>query len=280
MNPEKINFDSIEKESFNHDIEVHLDNESESFVNIESKDLLVIKEDIDIILGTRWNLEDQKINYYSFSNRENFENFIKNNIPDNISLLKENAVFYISPKTQAKTVLNYTPIPSEKEISKGESYGYDLNKRQQMVKSDILSSFAHETTHMHPFFKNHGNENTANMWEQEEICAYIGEKTRGDISNILLEKGLLTEEAINSFDLSAGEWDNYENGKSLVVNYFYPFLIKEHGVEKVRMIWKKLQDNPDLEFALKEVMDREPKEIVSEFKEKIKNRDYLEGIFD
>lgn len=280
MNPEKLNFNSIEKENLNNNIEVHLDHESENFVNIGTKDILTIKEDIDIILGAQWDLEDQKIDYYSFSNRENFKDFIRNNIPDNINFLKENAVFYIDPEAQIKKVLNYTSIPSEEEISKGKSYGYDLNERRQMVKSDILSSFAHETTHMHPFFKSHGNENTANMWEQEEICAYVGEKTRGNISDILLKKNLITEEKIDSFDLKNGEWNNFEKVNNIVINYFYPFLIKEYGIEKVRMVWKELQDNPDLEFGLKKVLNQEPKNVIDMFKEKIKNRQYLENIFN
>lgn len=280
MNPEKLNFNSIEKENLNNNIEVKLDCESDNFVNIETKDILTIKEDIDIILGTQWNLEDQKIDYYSFSNRKIFEDFMRNNVPESINFQKENAIFYIDSETQTKKVLNYTPIPSEEEILKGKLHGYDLNKRRQMVKSDILSSFAHETTHMHPFFKNHGNENTANMWEQEEICAYVGEKTRGNISDILLKKNLITEERIDSFDLKNGEWNNSEKVNNIVINYFYPFLIKEYGIEKVRMIWKRLQDNPDLEFELKEVLNQEPKNIIDMFKEKIKNRQYLENIFN
>ncbi|MCK9393234.1 MAG: hypothetical protein WCX30_01730 [Candidatus Paceibacterota bacterium] len=280
MNPEKLNFDSIESENLNDRLEVHFDNKSENFINIEVEELLEIKGDIDSILGTQWNLENQKIDYYSFSDRKSFENFVKNNVPNSDSLLKENAVFYINPKTQAKIVLNYTPIPSEEEISKGESYGYDLNRRKQMTKADILSSFAHETAHMHPFFNNHGNEDTANMWEQEQICVHIGEKARGDISDILLAKGFLSEEKINSFNLKNGGWDNLGENKNIVANYFYPFLIKEYGIEKVRMIWKNLQENPDLEFGLKEILNQEPKDIVNIFKEKIKDKQYLRDIFN
>jgi hypothetical protein len=171
-------------------------------------------------------------------------------------------------------VLDYTPVPSKEDILKGELIGHTLDERKKRLRADILSSFAHETAHMHPFFKNHGNEKTANMWEQEQICVYIGEKTRGDISNILFEKGILTENLIDSFNLNNGEDDN------IVANYFYPFLIKEYGLEKVRGIWKNLQEDSDIERVIEKNLNKNSKDIEADFKKKIKDRDYLKNIYN
>jgi hypothetical protein len=254
-------------------IEINLDEKINSLIDINENDIFSINKSIDDIFKTE-SSNEETVKYYVFSKKEDLKDFVDKNIVSEKDLLKDNASFYINPENQEKMVFVCAPVSVE------ENYDTDIERRKKELKLNILSSFAHETTHMHQFFKKHGNEETANMWEQEQICVYVGEKTRGDISEVLYDNGLLTNELIDSFDLESGEWDNFEKGKSAVINYFYPFLIKEYGLNRVMGIWKYLQENQDIKKAIKENIKEDPEKIVTTFKEKIKNKDYLENIYD
>lgn len=267
---------SFENIEFNNEkegkIEINLDKEINSLIDINENDIFSINKNIDDMFKIE-SSNNGIVKYYVFSKKEDLKDFIDNNIVSEKDLLKDNASFYIDPESQEKMVFVCAPV------SVGKNYDADLEKKKEKLKLNILSSFTHETTHMHQFFKKHGNEETANMWEQEQICVYAGEKTRGDISEVLYDNGLLTNELIDSFDLESGEWDNFEKGKNIVMNYFYPFLVKEYGLSKVVNIWKYLQDDPSIERAIKENIKEEPKEIVSLFKQRIKDKQYLKDIF-
>jgi len=257
-------------------VEINLDKEIRNYVDIDESDISNVNENVKDILGTE-SLNDEGAKYYSFSSKERLENFIKNNIPDGDNLLRDNASFYINPETKEKMFFNCT---SEEEILKIKEHCHDLEKTKQAIKNNILSSFAHETAHTSSFFSKHGNKETANMWEQEQICVYIGEKIRGDISDLLYSEGLIKDEGFDDFDLDSGSWKEFKKGKGVEANFFYPFLVKEYGLGKIRDIWNLLQKDSNIEKAIEIILKKSSTEIINDFKEKIKDRDYLKNIYN
>ncbi len=248
-------------------------------INIDEEDILKSKKRIDDVFDKEWHLTEEEIQIGIFANREELEDFAqKRSIPLE-KLTRDSALFYINSDTQEKYIF---AIKSFKENKKKlEDIGYSENEAISFFKKNILASISHEMTHLHPFFEKHGNQETKNLWEQEMICNYVEGKTRGDISEKLREWGYLDEEKIERFSLNDGDWKSFsKEKKNAVLDYFYPFLIKEYGLENVREIWKILQINPDIEKAIQEIIKINSEEIVNEFKEKIKDREYLKNIFN
>lgn len=286
MNFENLKINSETKENkdtlFFRVCKVDSDETTKEFVSIEKEDIVKVVQEINNILGSGWKgIENENIIYKTFSSREDFQNE-KRSIGEYEN--EDNAYFNINQDNQEKTVLNYTPIPSKEDLLIAKSYGYSEQEIQDLIKKEIISSFAHETTHLHSFFKNHGNSKTNNLWEQEQICTYIGERIRGDISDKLLKEGYITEEKINNFKLEDGSWKSLENKKEIkeknaVINFFYPFLIKEFGIEKVRGVWQRLQIDSSIREALEEVLNKKSEILEDSFKDKIKDINYLKDIF-
>lgn len=281
MNFEKIPINNnLEKETGKIEFcqSIELDENTKEFVSIQEKDIKNMVEEINNILGLDWKgLENEKISFKTFSEFDSFQDGKKKlGELDN----KDNAYFFINSETGEKTILNYTPIPTQEEISEAIFRGYKENELKEKVKNGIMSGFSHEMAHQHPFFKNHGNDLTNNLWEQEQICSYMGEKARGDISNKLLEEGYITKESIDDFKLEDGNWDSWpKKEKTAVMNYFYPFLSKEFGLRKTRELWKKLQIDSDIRKGIKEIFGCESYKLENIFKQKIKDKDYLKNIF-
>lgn len=270
-----MNFEQLDNNKIGErNLEINLDEKTRDFVNIKEEDILAIEDNVNEILGSKWDMSSENIKYYSFSERQDFENFIKEEIPESKDLLKESALFYINPETQERIVLKCASIPSAGDIKTAENNGYSPEEIAKNKKLEILSAFAHEVTHMHPFFKKHGNAETGNMWEQELICSYVGER----IINKANSKKLISNKDIDSFNLSDGEWESKKSGG--IINYFYPFLIKEYGIDMVRNIWKRLQVNPNINLAIKDILKQSPENVEKDFKAKMKNFGYLDNIFN
>jgi hypothetical protein len=248
-------------------------------INIDEEDILKSKKRIDNVLDKEWDLTEEKIQIGIFADREELEDFAqKRSIPLE-KLTRDSALFYINSDTQEKYVFVIKSFEENKKEL--EDAGCSENEAISFLKKNILAGVSHEMTHMHPFFEKHGNQETKNLWEQEMICSYIEGKTRGDISEKLREWGYLDEEKIERFSLNDGDWESFsKEEKNAVLNYFYPFLIKEYGLENVREIWKILQVNPDIGKAIQEAIKINSEEIANEFKEKIKDREYLKNIFN
>ncbi len=233
--------------------------------NIE-KEIEKIKNEIDEVLSQKWEMEDE-INIFVFSDKGEYVEFLKNKFPEEPNLSRDNAVFHQNLETGEIYIANYTSM-NEKE------------RGFEDIRSNVLAGIVHEMTHLHPFFKKHGNKETNNLWEQELICSYIEGKVRGDMAEKLWEWGYISEDKIEEFKLEDGEWDNFpKEGKNVIVQFFYPFLVKEYGIDKTREIWKTLQDNFEIEKAIEGVLDMKADKIENIFKEKIKNKEYLKNIY-
>ncbi len=267
---------NVERNNFTNKIEI-ITGKNIPEINISEKNILELKKEIDNFFDKRWDSTKGKIQIGFFLNKEELENFaLEKNIPLE-KLTKDSALFYINPNTQESYVL----INTESVKKMCESMRYSEDEEVDFMKRSILAGIAHEMTHMHPFFKNHGNQGTENLWEQEMVCGYIESKIRGDISEILREWGYLNKEKIEKFSFEDGNWESFlKEEKNAVADYFYPFLIKEYGLNSVRKIWEKLQINPDIERAIEETIRINPEEIVKKFKEKIKDENYLKNILD
>jgi len=264
------NFENINNNEQERKIEIYLDNEINNFVNINEKDIYDINEKVNNILGVE-KTENDTVSYYSFSSREIFNNFVRENIDNDEKLIENgNAFFHINPETGEKIIVKYAQIPNEEELEDGRQRGFALEEVKEKKKLDILSAFAHETTHINSFFKKHGNDNTDNKWEQEAICSYVGEKIRGSF-----DERMVSKEEIDSFSLNDGNWDS----KNKATILFYLFLDKEYGLDKVRNIWKELQNDSNIEKAIINILKQKPEEVVSKFKEKSKNKEYLKSIY-
>ncbi len=269
---------NTEKNNFTNRIEVTV-NENIPEININKESILEFKKEIDRVLGKEWDLSEEKIRTAIFSKRKELNSFAQEKEIPTEKLTNDSALFYINPNTQEKYIFIIKSFEENKKML--EDMGYSENEAMVFFKKEISAGIIHEMTHMHPFFEKHGNQKTKNLWEQEMICNYIENKTRGDISDKLREWGYLDEEKIEKFVLKDGDWESFsKKEKNSVLDYFYPFLIKEYGLGKVREIWNKLQINPNIEKAVQETIKVNPEEIVKKFKEKIKNREYLKNIFN
>ncbi len=234
-------------------------------INIGEKDVLEIKKEIDDVLGKEWDLTNEKIQIGIFTNREYLESFaLGKNIPLE-KLTNDPALFYINPNTKEK----YVFVNIEKSKRMLENTKYSEKEAADFLRRNTLAGIAHEMTHMHSFFEKHGNDKTNNLWEQEKICSYVENKTRGDISEMLIEWGYIDRDKIKEFTLEDGNWDSFsKEEKNAVTDYFYPFLVEEYGLDNTRKIWGKLQVNPDISTAIRKVLEVEAEEVVTKFKQK------------
>lgn len=246
-------------------------------IDIDKESILEAKRKIDDILGEEWDLSIENIQIGIFANREEMEDFAQEKSIPLDKLTKDSALFYINPNTQEKYV--FVAKDFEKNKRMFEDIGYSENESVNFLKKGILAGVVHEMTHMHHFFEKHGNQETDNLWEQEMICNYTENKAKGDTSKILVEWGYINEKKIEEFTLEHGNWDSFsKEEKNAVIDYFYPFLIKEYGLDVTREIWKRLQLNSNINVAIQEVLETEPEEVVANFKGKIKDRGYLQNI--
>jgi len=247
-------------------------------ININEGDILESKKIIDSVFDKEWDLAKENIQIGIFTDRKDLEDFAsEKNIPFE-KLAKDSALFYINPDTQEKYVFVVKDFERNKRML--EEMGYSESEVADFLRKDTLSGIAHEMTHMHPFFKEHGNQGTDNLWEQEMICSYIENKTKGDISEMLIRWGYIDERKIEEFNLEHGDWSAFSGEKNAVIDYFYPFLIKEYGLNNTREVWKKLQVYSDISDAIREILEIEPEEVVAKFKEKIRDKEYLKNILD
>jgi hypothetical protein len=255
--------DDLEREKI---IEI-IDIENLTEINIDKKDVLEIKKEIDDVLGKEWDLTNEKIQIGIFTNREDLERFASGkNIPLE-KLTNDSALFYINPSTKEKYV--FVNVNVEKSKRTFENTKYSEEEVSDFLKRNTLAGIAHEITHMHSFFEKHGNEKTNNLWEQEMICNYVENKTRGDISEMLIEWGYIDRDKIKEFTIEHGNWDSFsKEEKNSVIDYFYPFLVEEYGLDNTRKIWERLQVNTDISTAIRKILEVEAEEVVTNFKQK------------
>ncbi len=285
FNPERPNFFPGEGPEKNEEeykqkerIEVST-SESLPEINIDEKDVLESKKRIDETLGKEWDLSNEEIQIGLFTSRREMEDFAQEkNIPPE-KLSKDSALFYIDPNTQEKYV--FVAKDFEKAKKMFESMDYSEDEALDFLRRGTLAGISHEMTHMHPFFEKHGNQETDNLWEQEMICNYLENKAKGDTSEMLAEWGYIDDKKIEEFTLEHGEWGTFsKEEKNAVIDYFYPFLVKEYGLDNTREIWKRLQINSDISVAMREVLEVDPQRVVTDFKKKIKDREYLKNVLD
>lgn len=248
---------------------------------IDKEDLEVnlskIKEQIDNILGQKQDLGEGKINIHLFSDRSEYEKFLKQKFPNRFeTYVKDNAIFDQNPQTLEKTIANYTPtMLSEQDRQKAREYGMDVKDTEGMVtqiaRANILSGVAHEMTHLHPFFGGVGNVASPTKWEQEMVCEFVGEKVRTQQGNQEFRQKIFEQaqhqlEGQNELDLEkdGNNWEKFDAYE----RFFYPYLEKQYGLPKLQILWKKLFQNPKkpLSQALESVYEKGSEDIQKEFR--------------
>lgn len=217
-----------------------------------------------------------QIHTYLFSDRGRYEEFLKNLAPDKPeSYARDNAVFYYNHKTGEKYIVNLTPSElSEEDIRKVASHGMDIAVAKSMfnatAKANILSSVAHEMTHLHMFFGGVGNDDEKSKWNQEMICEFIGEKVRINEGNNKLRQDLFQqaqgEKLQTNLEATGQDWSQIYATE----RFFYPYLEKQYGKSKLQELWMELQNSGQtLPIALKEVYEKD--DLEDEFKDVLNN---------
>lgn len=248
--------------------------------NIASN-LKQIKEQIDTILGQEQDLGSEKINVNLFSNRDEYEEFLKNKFPDKSEIyIRDNAIFDQNPKTLEKTIVNYTPIKelSEQDKQRVKEHGMSIEEAEKIIaetaRANVLSGVAHEMTHLHPPFGGVGNIASPTKWEQEMVCVFVGEKIRTQTGNekfrqTIFEKAqdeLRQQEELN-LENDGKNWEEVKKYEG----FFYPYLEKQYGLEKLQILWHVLFKEPkeSLSEALENIYEKNTEDIEREFRSKM-----------
>jgi hypothetical protein len=253
---------------------IHFDDATRELIDEEmlGRVLSEILPGIDRALGCDGPTE--KIEVYSFSKREDYDGFLRNKFPDNFEdYAGSSAVFYRDPDGLEAIIVNHTPVPhdlSAHELAVLKQNNRTLEESQRISRANIYSSLAHELTHLHPFFVTHGNDSTANAWEQEEICRFIGEKTRTVYGNSAFRQQRFKEaqQALRengNVDLERIGTD-FEDS-SAYKDFFYPYLDKEYGPDRLRRLWELLTHEPKHAFgdAVRETYEKDLRKLGEEF---------------
>lgn len=251
-----------------------------------------IKEQVDNILGQKQDLGKEKISVHLFSDRSEYEKFLKKKFPNRFeTYVKDNAIFDQNPETLEKTIANYTPtMLSEQDRQKAREYGMDVKDAEGMVtqiaRANILSGVAHEMTHLHPFFGGVGNVASPTKWEQEMVCEFIGEKVRTQQGNREFRQKIFEQaqhqlEGQKEVDLEkdGNNWDKFDAYE----RFFYPYLEKQYGLPKLQILWKMLfqELKKPLSEALQSVYVEDSNDIQKGFKAAIltaKNHEEIENV--
>lgn len=269
-------YDSCEEKQFHfEDFNVVFDANTVNILDRKTTELRLeqIADKIDKILGQE-NSNESEIDIFSFSNREKYEGFLKEKFPENFdNLKKDNAIFYQSADKIEKIIVNYTLIDSisKYSIEEIEKAGISLDEIKDILQSNILSSVAHEMTHLHPFFGGVGNTASLTKWEQEKVCVFIGEKVRTELGNKRFRQNIFKQA---QEELKGAENINLENDglnwseDKEYENFFYPYLEKTHGLVKLQELWRMLFHEPKkaLSIALEEVYKKDACEIERDFR--------------
>lgn len=251
--------------------------------------LAELPQEIDKILGTNHN-PSEKITISLFSDRKRYEDFLEMKFPQEFETYrKDNAIFDLSQKTGEKNVVSHTPI---KKISALDQFRLAKNGMtveqakeiiQETARANILSSVAHELAHLHPFFGGVGNSASSDKWQQEMVCIFIGEKVRTAHGGENFRKELfkkaqqeIKDGQLVDLEQDGKDWDNIKTYEQ----FFYPYLEKEYGLEKLQELWRKLfKEKENFNVALQLIYGQEASVIQEKFKESMtaaKNRQEVE----
>jgi len=291
---ETMNQTGCEKQRFFHfkNFDVSLDQETIEILdlNIENnkkqfaEELNKVKSHIDSILGEEWDIQNEKLNIYLFYDQNKYVEFIKKKFPEKYEIyIKDNAIFDVNSKTEAKSIVNYTffnrssditspsDIVAQKIKESGTTTEQIIQKTRRNVKADILSGIGHEMTHLHPYFGGVGNKDSINKWEQEMICRFTGERIRTlyggtEFRQELFEKAKKEVENLGQINLEENgkNWEQFYDHE----DFFYPYLEKQYGLEKLQNFWKLLfKDRPkkSLTKAIELVYGKNINDIEREF---------------
>jgi hypothetical protein len=252
----------------------HFDEATRKLIDNDSleRTLSEILPDIDRTLGID-GLEEN-VEVYSFSKREDYDAFLRNRFPENFAIYEEsNAMFYQSPDGSERFIVNHTPVPhdlSARELAILEQNKKTLKEVLQISRANIYSSLAHELTHLHPFFAVHGNDETANEWEQEKICCFIGEKIRVRQGNTAFRQKCFVEaqddlkkDGIPDLESAGTDWEDSKKYE----DFFYPYLEKRYGIDQIRQLWELLAHEPkhSLSAAIKNIYGKNLQDMEKDF---------------
>lgn len=200
-----------------------------------------IKDYIDETLGMEWPLTENKARVHLFSDQTTYQRHMETNFP---------GVYWqdwASFDKKTNTVFSY-----------GNNY------------PSLLSGMAHELTHLHPFYGGVGNEETLNIWEQEMVCALVGDTIRErfepEASTWLFDRAKRELTALDQKGerVSLAGIGGPESRR--LARMVYPWLQKHYGLDKLRIFWTKLAGHQeDLASAAQAAFGKDLSALEDEF---------------
>ena len=262
--------------------EIYFDKGLEGILDEEKfvQEIQKLNEEIEYYLGK--NTETTSYDFRIYSDRREYENYLRTNFPDKFKGTHiDSAIFYKNKDKnivatlfiEARTLDQNDP-KIQKHLEK-EGITFDqLKTWVEDYKNNIYPAIAHEMTHLHPFFGGVGNEASENKWEQEMVCLFIDqkmwEKYNKGFREMILNKARkqvkdknLYDEIIRDFKKGTFEFEEWER-------FFYPFLEKQYGKEKLVKFWSVLfKHKADFEPSFEVIFGDKLENIMSIFKREI-----------
>ena len=250
-----------------------------------------VKGFVENTLGSKWEIGDQKLKVYLFSDKEQYSDFLKENFPD---APKDNATFdkktnsiadltkFTKKEDKEKLLLE---CPHKKEEIEKYFEEYSEEEIRNMARGNMFSGVGHELAHLHPLFGGVGNKNSENKWEQEMVCTFIGEKIRTKYGNERLRedefrqareelKELQKQGKHFSWEERGKDWDNWPKAERFV----YPWLEEKYGQEKLQDLWETMfKEKKTIAEATKDVYGKEVTELEKEFTESLLSAEKYSG---
>lgn len=266
--------------------EVYFDSELENILDKEEfiTEVQEINREIEEYLGEN---ENQSVyNFRVYSNRKEYENYIKTNFPEKSEeYYMDNDMYYIFDEKNNKYFigkfmeieLDPNDLKVMKYLEETKITFHELKIQvEQNYKYNVYPTIAHEMTHAHSFFKGIDYRAFKNKWAQEMICVFIdqkmwekyvpGYKKMTETKAREQAKGKdLYDEIIKDFkegDFQIEDWERF----------FYQFLENKYDKEKLKSFWNSLSENEvDFEQAFEIVFDDKLKDVIMSFQEEILN---------
>ncbi len=226
------------------DFEVSADKGARALVEADpafAEKMAEIKGYIDETLGLKWNPAENKVKVHLFSDQAAYQRHMETNFP---GVYWEDMASF---DQRTNTVFSW-----------GDNY------------ASLLSGMAHELTHLHPFYGGVGNEETLNMWEQEMVCALVGDTIRERFEpkagawlfdRAKRELAVMDEKGERFSFAGVG---GPESGR--LARMVYPWIQKHYGIDRLRSFWTKLsRRQEDLEGACQAAFGKDLVTLEDEF---------------
>ena len=221
------------------------------------EDLEKTKDLVDEILGSKWEIGDNKLKLYLFCDENQYKEYLRKHFP-------KSPADWATFDKKTNSILKCAAVPKREED-------------KIICRANMFAGIGHEMAHLHPFFGGVGNKASKGKWEQEMVCVFIEDKIRAKMGNERMQKINLENakkelekfrKEGESFSLKETDtdWENFYSAERFV----YPWLEKKYGLGKLRQLWTILfKEKKELGESLKEIYGKEVKDIEKDFQEDI-----------